>query len=134
MEEGKNINWGFVAVIIVVVALGCLFLTSGPQNHQPSIAIADPNNTTADIDFMCPEAYPSGEDMNNGTKKFTEEYIKKFPGATLTDLLKYRYQMLVKENCQKTLDYIKAQANGEDPITSYVEKTLQEYGQDNSSH
>ena len=79
--------------------------------------------------FICPESYKSDQTKNDDTRKLIVEYTNKFPNATTADFLSYRYALLVKNNCLKTLNYIKDQANGGDPLTSYVKNTIKTMNQ-----
>lgn len=143
-EIEEKINWKTITIVVVIsaVILGGIYISKNYQSFQPQVA--DSNNKTQestpvptvsplDAEFICPENYPSIQVQKDETAKLVTDYLKEFPKATMTDFLTYRYSMLVKNNCQKTLDIIKGEANGEDPLTSYIEKTLQSLGQSNSN-
>ena len=76
------------------------------------------------LNFICPEDYKSQQTQQDDTRKLIVEYTHNFPNATTVDFLSYRYALLVKNNCLKTLNYIKSQANGGDPPTSYIKNTI----------
>jgi hypothetical protein len=100
------------------------FLFEKPiQKNTPS-QILNVGPSQVDSNFKCPENYTDSETMNADSVKFLADYGNKNPQATVSDYLTYRYSLLVKYDCQKTLDFIKNEANGQDPLTSYVEKAL----------
>ncbi len=86
------------------------------------------NNIVSDISKLqkikCPEDYSSDEERNNELKEYLSNYIREYPNNTVSDIFDSRYSFLVENNCSKTLEYIKNQANGEDPRTSYIKKNV----------
>lgn len=97
------------------------------ESTKPIIdsALKDP---ILDSNFTCPKNYQS-DPQNDALRIFITDYMKKFPEATISDMLTYRYSLLVKNNCKEALDYIKNQANGDDPLNHYIKKTLQDMNQ-----
>lgn len=97
-----------------------------PTSSTPTIVpiTNEPQNPSLGLNFICPENYKSDQAKNDDTRKLIVEYTHNFPNATTVDFLSYRYSLLVKNNCIKTLNYIKDQANGGDPLTSYIKNTI----------
>lgn len=116
------------AIIITICILLAGAVWYGVNNYKKPAREASTTSSVTNSDdfkFICPENYESDQ-MQENLIELLVYYTKKFPEATVGDYLTYRYSLLVKNNCQKTLDYIKNQAKGEDPLSSYIKKTLQD--------
>ena len=89
--------------------------------------------STSTPNFRCPEYYTDSKLYNDDLSKLLKDYIDKNPKATATDLLTYRYSLLVKNNCKKTLDYIKSNAGNENPLNYFIENVQRDAQQGNSN-
>lgn len=85
------------------------------------------NNAPKTVKKECPEDYLLEEEQNKELDKYISDYMIKFPNATIVDFLNSRYSYLVDNNCSQTLEYIKNQANGEDPRTYYIRKNAEDF-------
>ena len=116
----KNNEWQmWVGIILGLVFLvvrishghmvGIFSNTYSSSNNTPQIsAVPAPSISNPDSKFICPEDYQDSEQQKADLKKFLEDYIAANPQATINDFDNYRYSILVKNNCQKTLDYMKS--------------------------
>jgi len=64
------------------------------------------NKDKISSNFICPENYTNQELAESDLIKFVKDYKIAHPQATVEDLVDYRFSLLVKYNCQKTLDNI----------------------------
>jgi hypothetical protein len=64
------------------------------------------NKNNPQSNFICPENYQDSKVAEADLIKFIEDYKNTHPQATIEDLVNYRYSLLIKYNCQKTLENI----------------------------
>lgn len=68
--------------------------------------------------LKCPSAYPTAEEATASFQTFSNNYYTSHPGASVSDLLKARYDFYVSHNCTQELDaYKQAQDGTADPGT-----------------
>jgi hypothetical protein len=61
----------------------------------------------AEFEFKCPEYFSTDEERRKHLREFFDYCKEKHPDWSIKDFLKYRYEMLIKYNCQKTLENIR---------------------------
>lgn len=116
-----------LSTIFIVYILGILIgtTTETPIAEQT----ISPAPSVATSGFICPENYADSKTAESALYKFIKDYLDKNPEATGNDISTYRYSLLIKNNCRKTLDYISGKAEGEDSLNSFVQKVQQDYRQ-----
>lgn len=80
---------------------------AGVVSATPLVSPIAPSNPDVSK-FICPENYQDSKTRDAALQKFITDYIAKNPNATTADLESYRYSLLVENNCQKTLEYMKS--------------------------
>lgn len=60
-----------------------------------------------DRTFVCPESLPSNEARTDAMKLFVEQLRAVEPNLTVRNIVEYRYSLLEKHGCVKTLENIK---------------------------
>ncbi|WP_159982605.1 MULTISPECIES: hypothetical protein [unclassified Novosphingobium] len=83
--------------------MAILALTAAASNFLPVQQKLDQIDRT----FICPEDLPSDEARDAAMNLFVEQVRSLDPSATVANLVAYRYSLLVKHQCVKTLDIMK---------------------------
>jgi len=89
----------FIVYPIIYTIIGVII--GAILEHNLSI-----NKGNISSNFICPEDYHDSRVAEADLIKFIEDYKDAHPQATVEDLAGYRYSLLVKYNCQKTLENI----------------------------
>jgi len=94
-------SWWMCFIIYPIFCMIIGLIGGAILEHNLSI-----NKGNISSNFICPEDYKDSKVAEVDLIKFIEDYKNTHPQATVEDLANYRYSLLVKYNCQKTLENI----------------------------
>ncbi len=70
----------------------------------------------AEFEFKCPEHFSTDEERRKHYRDFLSDCIEKHPDWTIREVLEYRYNLLIKHNCEKTLENIRKMNKENEPF------------------
>ncbi len=102
MVNAENGAFAFAAKKLVQKTLSALPNQAGIPEGE--IASIDP----IDMNFRCPESFPTIEERTQAITDFTVQYAQNHPQTTLAEIASYRVSLLEKHGCTETLKNIQS--------------------------